>query len=101
MPVAGQETVGKEYSILSNLYVLTERHIDKAAKELDLGVIEAREKVELQVPDGKASFCYPGMESLRVIYVGTPPNSPYHRPSVQLYTDYATSDYLFIAPPLI
>jgi hypothetical protein len=99
IPVIEQETAGKEYFVLSSLYVLAENIVDQATKKLVLDAIEAHAEVELPGVDGEASFCYPEMDSVRVIYAGSPSNSPCHQLLVRLYTDYATSDYLSIASP--
>ncbi|KAF3047463.1 hypothetical protein E8E12_007761 [Didymella heteroderae] len=73
LPTKDQYKVGKEYLILSKLYVLAEKLVDETTKQLVLSAIKCRAEDCSYILQ---EYCLPELDSVRVIYDGTPASSP-------------------------
>lgn len=78
-----------EYYDLSKLYVLAEMLIDDKTKGLVLAAILTRS--EQPFPNGK--LLYPDLQCVKVIYEGTPEESPARRLLVELYTEFIEDSF--------
>ncbi|KAJ8115592.1 hypothetical protein OPT61_g2802 [Boeremia exigua] len=87
LPVKQEETVpredlAKQYLVLGKLYVLAEKLIDEITKHIALTAISSC----ANEPTNEG-IC-PELDTVRIIYDGTPPNSPARLLLIQLYTDF-------------
>jgi hypothetical protein len=76
--------------MLSKLFVLAEKLVDEDGKTAILATISARSQEP--VPD--KILHYPAIDSLQIIYEGTPEHSPARELLVTLYTIFVTSAFV-------
>jgi hypothetical protein len=86
----GSNVVADEYATLSKLFVLAEKLMDDNAKVAILAAISARSK---ELHSDKTLY-YPAIDSIQIIYDGTPNSSPARQLLVSLYTDFVTSAFV-------
>ncbi|KAH6010119.1 hypothetical protein HBI67_171860 [Parastagonospora nodorum] len=78
--------VADEYATLSKLFVLAEKLMDEDGKTAILAAISARS----QEPFSDKILYYPAIDSVQIIYEGTPEHSPARKLLVTLYTNFVT-----------
>ncbi|KAJ4321862.1 hypothetical protein N0V94_002695 [Neodidymelliopsis sp. IMI 364377] len=81
--VDNKDATHDAYTSLSKLYVLAEKLIDNTTKELVLAAISAHAREMLS----QDLICIPPIESIQMIYEGTPEGSPVRRLITQIFTD--------------
>lgn len=72
-----------EHALLSKLYILAEKLMDETTKVVALSGLKAR----AEEPDADRQLYCPAIDSVQIIYEGTPVDSPARQLIVQLYTN--------------
>ncbi|KAJ4986869.1 ankyrin repeat-containing protein [Stagonosporopsis vannaccii] len=80
-----------EYYDLSRLFVLAEKLVDTTTKGLVLAAMIAHSQ---EMCPHRRFLCYPTIESIQIIYHGTPEGSPARELFVKYYTEHGMSSFL-------